>query len=328
MSKTFLATLDPMLTLFLCMAIGYAVKRTGIVTREAASSLSRLETWVFCPALSFITMARYCTLSSLATHGFNVLLAGIAIALAVAIATPLSALFTRERSLRGIYKYALAFGNFGYLGDPIILALFGGEALAYYKLFTLPLTVMVYSWGFTVLVPETEQKGSVLKRLLNLPLMALLVGVAVGISGLGEHLPAFFVSTMDSLTGCMGPVAMLIAGITVASYGFRAMLTDKRVYVATLLRLFVLPAVIVAAVYGAKELINLVFDAGIGNAPLHLAFFAFAAPLGLNTVVFPEAYGGDPAPGASMAMISHTLCIVSIPLLYSLLTVIFGPMAL
>jgi hypothetical protein len=44
-------------------------------------------------------------------------------------------------------------------------------------------------------------------------------------------------------------------------------------------------------------------------------------------VVFPEAYGGDPKTGASMAMISHTMCVVTIPLMYSLLTLVFGPAA-
>ena len=57
---------------------------------------------------------------------------------------------------------------------------------------------------------------------------------------------------------------------------------------------------------------------------LFLAFVATATPLGLNTVVFPEAYGGNPKTGASMAMISHTLCVITIPLLYSLMVLIFG----
>ena len=41
-----------------------------------------------------------------------------------------------------------------------------------------------------------------------------------------------------------------------------------------------------------------------------------------DTVVFPAAYGGDTSVGASMAMISHTLCILTIPVMYSLLTAI------
>ena len=44
----------------------------------------------------------------------------------------------------------------------------------------------------------------------------------------------------------------------------------------------------------------------------------------LNTVVFPAAYGGDPTIGAAMATVSHTLCVASIPLMYSLLTLLIG----
>ena len=55
---------------------------------------------------------------------------------------------------------------------------------------------------------------------------------------------------------------------------------------------------------------------------LVLTLFAFGTPLGLNTVVFPAAYGGDTSIGASMAMISHTLCVATIPLMYALLSAI------
>lgn len=121
---------------------------------------------------------------------------------------------------------------------------------------------------------------------------------------------------------------MLLAGFTVANYSIKAMLKKRKVYIATMLRLLVLPSAIIGAIFGIKELMNLIFGLSINNAMLHLAFFATAAPLGLNTVVFPEAFGGNPETGASMAMISHTLCIISIPLMYALLVLVFGPLAL
>ena len=122
----------------------------------------------------------------------------------------------------------------------------------------------------------------------------------------------------------MGPVAMLLAGFTIASYSFVGMLKKGKVYIATALRLFIIPSVIIAALFGIKELANLIFDLSINNNVLFLCFFATAAPLGLNTVVFPKAYGGDPETGASMAMISHTLCVLSIPIMYALMIAVFG----
>ena len=97
------------------------------------------------------------------------------------------------------------------------------------------------------------------------------------------------------------------------------MIKDKKVYVASLLRLIILPTVIIAALFGFKELLNLIFDLSISNTVLFLCFFAVGAPLGLNTVVFPEAYGGNPKTGASMAMISHTLSVITIPLMYAIM---------
>jgi predicted permease len=76
--------------------------------------------------------------------------------LAIGISLILSPLFVKEKGQeRGVYYYALAFANSGYMGDPIVLALFGNEGLAYYKLFCLPIQLMIYSWGISVMTPDT-----------------------------------------------------------------------------------------------------------------------------------------------------------------------------
>lgn len=126
----------------------------------------------------------------------------------------------------------------------------------------------------------------------------------------------------------MGPCAMLLAGITIARFNLFEMLKNKKVYIATALRLFVFPLISVALLFGLKELANALFSLQIGNYVLYLGFFATGSALGLNTVVFPEAYGGDPRTGASMALISHTFCVISIPLLYTLLSSFLGPFTL
>ena len=40
-------------------------------------------------------------------------------------------------------------------------------------------------------------------------------------------------------------------------------------------------------------------------------------PLGLNTVVVPAAYGKDTSVPAGMALVSHALSVVTIPLVFS-----------
>lgn len=326
MLSTFLATLDPMLMLFLCIAVGFLARKTNILPENAGKVMAKMETWIFCPALGFVTMATRFTVSEIVENAQNLLLSCLIVALAMGLAIFLARFFVKDRTAyeRGVYKYALTFANGGYVGDPLVLALFGTAGLGFYKVYYLPLNIIIYTWGISVLVPHGEKKESIFKKLLNAPTVGLLAGMLVGITGLGAHMPAFLTSTLDSLKNCMGPVAMLLCGFTVAGYPMGEMLKQKKVYVATLLRLVVLPAILVAALFGIKTLANTLFGLSIGNSVLFLAFFAFGTPLGMNTIVYPEAFGGNPKTGASMALISHTLCVLSIPLMYALMTAIFG----
>lgn len=338
MLQTFLATLTPMLTLFLCILVGFLLKKYNILPQNAGKVMAKLETWVFCPALSFSTMARFFTIKTISFHLTNILLAVVGVVIAMAIAIPISYVFIKKKSYeRSVYQYALAFANMTYIGDPLVLALFGEEVLSYYKLAILPYLLVIYTWGINVLVPQGEKKKGALKSIFNAPMIAMLIGIVVGLicgfivtdvpNGLTAYdklFPSFIVKTMDSLKSCMGPTAMLIAGVTIASYNFKSMLKNKKVYIATALRLIVIPVISLAILFGAKELANIIFGLNVDNTPLILLFFAIGAPLGLNTVVFPEAYGGSPETGASMAMISHTFCVITIPLMFALVIAVFG----
>jgi len=325
MLTTFTATLQPLLTLFLCIAVGFALKKFKILPSNAAISMAKLEMWVFCPALSFITTATYCTPDTINTNAVNFLFGILHVSLSLLIAIPLGKVFIRQKSPeRGIYTYALAFANGGYVSEPVILSMFGDEILSYYKLFYLPFTVVILTWGISVLVPSGEHKGNIFQKTLNPTTVATLAGVTVGLVGVKNYIPSFIIDSLNLLKACMGPVAMLLAGFTIASYDIKEMLKDKKIYLATALRLLVIPTVLLGALFGVMELLRIVFNIQISRLVLLLSFFACAAPLGLNTIVFPETYGGNPKTGAGMALISHTLCVITIPIMYAIMVAIFG----
>ena len=314
-----------MLTLFICIAIGFVLTKFKILPDGSSKVMAKLEIWIFCPALNFMTMVRFCTVESVGEHSINIILGIIGVSFSMGLAIFLSRFFAKRGSYeRGVYAYAMAFANGGYMGDPIILALFGEMALSYYKLFYLPFSLMINSWGISVLTPSSGKKSNVWRKLLNPPTVAMLAGIAVGLSGIGAYLPTFVTGSLDTLKACMGPVAMLLAGATIAKYNFLSMLKNKKVYAVTAIKLLLMPMLIVALIFGVKTLANVAFDLSIDNDVLFLAFFASASAIGLNTVVFPEAYGGDPESGAGLALVSHTLCVITIPLMYALMVTIFG----
>lgn len=322
MLQTFIYTLSPVIMLFIFMAIGFALVKARVLSADSSKTLAKLETWVFCPALSFMTMANSFTMPKLAEHGTNLLFAVILATIVLIIGISLAPLFVKERCYeRNIYQYALAFANHGYMGDPLVQALFGDSVLGAYKLFCLPLTIAIYTWGIGALTPKSGNNiKAAIMRTLNLPTLSMLAGMLVGATGTAGYIPEFATNALNLLKGCMGPVAMILAGAIVAKYDLMRLVKNKKVYVASALRLTVLPVIIIAILVGIRAAVSSIFSIEISAAPIYFAFFATALPLGMNTVVFPEAYGGDPEPGASMAIISSTLSVITIPIFYTLLT--------
>ena len=321
--NTFVMIFNPVMTLFLCMAIGYTLEKTKIVKSDGATTLAKLQTWVFCPALAFVSMSESFNIESISEYSTNIIFAVITLSLALILGIGLSVFFVKEKSyLRGIYQYALVFANLGYMADPLVEDLFGTAVLGSYKFFCLPFTIVIYIWGISVLTPANKTSGSPLKRLLNFPTIALVSGMLFGITGLKQYIPEFVYGTLNSLKVCMGPTAMIIAGLTIAKYDFKRLITNKKVYVASIFRLTLLPSLIVGSLIGIRALLTALLSFEVSAAPIYFAFFATSMPLGMNTVVFPEAYGGDPEPGASMAIISTTISVLTVPLMYALLNLV------
>ena len=310
MTAVFLGTLSPMLMMFACMVIGFVLNKKKICPDNTASVLSKLEANVLLPALTINTFSKYCTVESLSEQYQRILFSVLVLAVAIGIALALASFFTGKGYNRNVYRYALTFGNFGFMGNAIVPAILGEAALYDYILFTLPVTIAAYTWGIAGLIPKGEGKRNPFKNLMNPPVFSVVIGIALGLTGVSSYLPAFVGSTLSGLGSCMGPIAMVLTGFLIGQYPVSKLLSDKKIYIASALRLFILPALFIV-------ILKLL---GADNTTMIMCLFAFATPLGLNTVVFPAAYGGDPSTGVSMATISHTVCVITIPIMYALLT--------
>lgn len=310
MLNTFLAALNPMLVMFSCILIGFILRKAKLAPENTGTVLSKVENYVFMPAQAAVTFMTYCTVESLGANYRYTLYSILCIAVSMFMGVPLSKLFSRDGKNRGVYKYALVFANFGFLGNTLVPQMLGQEYLYPYLLFTLPVNFWAFLWGMNQMVPAEGEKVNPLKRLCNPLIIALFAGAALGLTGMVDLLPDFLISTLNSLSGCMGPTAMVLTGFIVGGYDVKEMLLNKKVYAMTLLRVTVLPAIILAVLWLCGGDLNV----------MTMALVAFGAALGMNTVVIPAAYGRDTKPGAAMTMISHICAVVSIPVMYALLT--------
>ncbi len=316
MIETFMASLSPMLILFICVLVGYLLRKFSVVPQNTDTVISRLETFAIVPALTFSSFSTYCTMDSLRENWSLFLYGGIAIAFSVGLAYLLVHFFPIKNDYtKCCYKYALTFSNFGYIGNAVVPMLLGGDEHLYmYLLFTICPSFVVYLWGFPILTPKESRPKNPIMQIFTVPMIAIFVGVLFGLTGLGQKLPGFMVGAIDSLKACMGPLAMVLTGFVIGGYNLKELVSDPKVYAVSLLRLTLLPSLIVAFLY----------ICGASTYVITLAFFAFGTPLGLNTVVFPAAFGGETKTGASMAMISMVLGVFTLPVMFALLQAVLA----
>lgn len=314
--EIFNLTLKQMLMMFSLILVGFLLRKKSKLPENSGNVMAKLETFVFLPALSLFNQMTKCTVETFKANA-SLILYGFVIALcAIIISSPLSKLFCKKDTdspellyQRNIYRYALTFGNYGFMGNFIILGVWGNDFFYKYSLFVFMVGILCNSWGLYILIPKEKNAkifDNLKKGLLTPPTIALIVGMLFGILNLTQFVPQFVIEAFDSAGKCQGPVAMVLAGFVIGGYNFKELLLNKKVYILTCLRLVVIPAIIMLALKCI----------GTNDDIMTLALIAFGTPLGLNTIVYPAAYGGDTKTGASMTVISHTLSVISIPLMY------------
>ena len=306
----FLSTLNQTAFLFLLIAIGFLLAKLKVLPDTAARTLARLENFVFVPCLILGTFLEHFNIERLSEYGV-LLLVSAAINLAVIPLAILAArLLSKERYERNIFTYGLVFSNFGFMGNAVVSALFP-EIFLDYLIFTLPLWFLIYLWGVpSLLISDADEKqtlGTRLKALVNPMFIAMLVGMVLGL--LRVPMPSFVGTAITSLGNCMSPVAMLLTGITVSQISFKETFTSPKIYGVSLVRLAVLPLLFWLCARWIP----------FGEVAYICAVCSLAMPLGLNTIVIPSAYGKDTKVAAGMAIVSHLLSCVTIPLIFMIM---------
>ena len=305
----FTATLNQTAFLFLFIAVGYILSRWKFVPQNAQTVLSKLENTFFIPALVLGTFIDNFTTQTITT-AWKLLLGSLALAI---IAIGLSLLCVRfcskDKYERNIYTYGLCFSNFGFMGNAVVSALFPHIFLEY-LIFTLPLWTLIYLWGVPVLLmgssAEKQTLGQRAKSFVNPMFAGMLLGVLIGLTNM--PVPQFIRSAVAAAGSCMSPVAMLLTGMTIAQFNLREVLRIKGVYLVTALRLIVFPLLFL----GVMVLIPMpeVFAT--------CAICSLAMPLGLNTIIIPSALGKDTKVASGMALVSHILSCLTIPVVFML----------
>ncbi len=309
MIESFQITFSQILVLFTFIAIGYLLKKTGKVSRDFNQGLSTLLVYIFLPFLTFGNMAEHFKLRVLAEKSSLLLVATGMFLLFLAIAFIFSRVLTKNSATRDVYIYSFSFPNSGYFGNPLVLAIFGEWMLFDYIIFCIPFFIATYTFGIYVLNPDKTFR---LKNLMNPIMISLLLGMVAGASGI--TLPPVAKTILDTGANCMAPAAMILTGIVFASNDLKKMLSNPKIYLACAIKMVLIPLVAVFLIAAAKIPENIAT----------IMIITFTLPCGLNSVVFPEAYGGDSRTGAQLCCISTLTCLIFLPLVLAFYHLLCG----
>lgn len=292
---------EQVIILFVFMMLGYFLCKTNIVEQEHSKILSVLLVYVFLPSNIFRTFATNFTIEYISLN-YEIVICSFCTLLALMLVMRYVArIFSKDSYERCVYEYSMIVPNYGYMGYVLAENLYGESGLMSMMMFALPVSIYIYTIGFSKLT----KTGIQLKKLCNPVMISTVLGIVAGLVGI--PIPTIGVNILTKASACMAPISMILAGIVIAQFEIKTIARGVKNYVVTVLRLLVIPIVI-------GVILNLKCDSEI----VRTATLFYALPCGLNTIVFAKMVDADCSIGASLALLSNVLACVTIPIVVSL----------
>ena len=294
--------LKQLVILYIFLLVGYLIGRIKKDKASHSDILSVLLINIFLPCKVFNTFANNFTISYFSERYSLLITSLVLILVLVTIAYFGSKLLTKKEYEQKVYRYSFVLTNYAYLGYVLIESVFGEMFLSEFVFFAIPFIIYTYTFGYALL---TGGKNFI-KKLLNPLTIAIALGMIVGLANI--TLPEVVSKVVSSSSACVGPLSMILTGMTLSTFKLKELILDKTAYIFIFLRLIVIPGIAYLICLGLRL-----------YTVLPMVLIITAMPCGLNTVVFPKLIGEDCKPGARLALISHFFSIITLPLWLSLI---------
>lgn len=307
--------MQEVLAVFAVALVGFIARRRGILTEAADRSLLRLIIAVLVPCLIFDKMIGNPALQHAENVIFPPLVGFGTLVLGFAVAWVCSGAFRRWLGLqrdaqRRTYTVSVGLYNYGYVPIPLALALFDRDALG--VLFVHNLGIEIGIWTIGVIIFTGGLQPGWWKHVLNPPVFAIAISLAINAMGIHEMKPTLptnaMLTTIEMLSVCAIPTALLLIGATVADHWREANLLKywRIVASASVLRCAMLPAAFLGIAWLAQGLFS--------QELLEVMVIEAAMPAATFPIVLSRLYHGDAATAVQITLGTSLVGLVSIPL--------------
>lgn len=266
-----------MLVIFVLLAVGFYMFRSGRLSEKASSDLSGLITKVCNPALMICSAFDR---SNTATNRDLIFAAAAAVVCYVFLILLgcILPLFLRVR--KGDFKFyhmLTVYGNIGFIGIPVISALLGPSSLIYLSIFILVFNLLIYTHGMQVMAIGVagEKPGFRWKRMLNAGTVSGVLTILIFLLKL--PVPMVIENSLEYMGRCTTFLSMVVLGGSLAQMPLKELFGDVRMYVFTAIRFLGVPILMAVVLKPFIEnetilgIIVLTLALPVANMPLMMA---------------------------------------------------------
>ncbi len=303
-----------MIQLFLILIVGWVGHKTKVFPAETQTALTKLVVYITTPCTILYSVLNNSSLPGIGVM-VELLLVSSACYIAVAALSLLAVKLMRIRpGSRGAYVCMLLFTNCGFIGFPVVQAIFGADAVFYASILNIPFYPCLYTLGVYLLSKDAADRGlgqaeiALSWRTFVSPCMvASVAAVVLALTGL--KFPAVLTNTIGTIGNITTPGALLVIGISIAKQPLREMLGSAKIYLMSALRLIVLPVLIWFVLHFFLR----------DQTILGVIVVTFAMPTATMVSMLADEYGSDQRAAVQGVFLTTLFSMVTIPLLMAAL---------
>jgi predicted permease len=290
-------------TLLFLIVVGYVIRKLGILNRQLNKGLSDLLLYVTLP-FSIITSFNFPFSRTLLANGIIVLLISMAIHLFAIFISKLL-YFKYASATNQVLRAATVFSNCGFMGFPILEAVYGTQGVFYGSFYVLIFQVLIWTVGVGIFTGK--QNTTTWRQVLNPAVIAVITGFTLFVFSIKLPEPLFNALVMvGSMTT---PISMLIIGSLLFEIKLSEVFSGFSIFYVTIMRLIILP------LFAVSCLLFL----GVKGITLGVPVLATAMPAAALIVVFAEKHGADAVLASRAVFLSTILSIITIPAMIALI---------
>lgn len=295
---SFFDTFREMVVILFAVAIGVLANRLGYLDEDANRKMSKLILNITIPSLVIGSVTQQESLPDAGVILSVLLVSCVFYLMEFAFAFVVPRLVGGTLKQQGVWRFLMCFPNIGFIGYPLVQALFGAEGFFYAVILALPFNVMNFSLGPLLLSGKLRFSW---KQFCTPSIICSVIALAIALADL--HLP-HMVGEMAGLVGDITvPLSLLVLGSMLAGMSVKSVLTSWRMWVLSFVRLLVEPAAL-------SFVLHLM---GVDPLILGVAVAQMAMPAAVNGSMMCLEADGDSEAMAQSIFLTTVLGIVTIP---------------